>query len=392
MTETTAAHPDIAAVRAEFPLLERLAYFQTGTYGLMAQSVLHRVMELIASFESQAWAVREETWGAARQAKEMLAARIGAQPAEVALTRNATDGVNLVAAGIAWQPGDEIIISDQEHGAMNIPWRWAAQRTGAIVRRYRVEHDPEASLANVAALITPRTRLIGTSWVTSPFGIRLPVREISKLARERGILSLVDGAQAFGAFNVDVREIGCDFFTSNGHKWLGGPKGTGFFWAHPDRLAELLPAHVGAGSTERFDFEKGLTFPLAGKRFEFGTDHFHLQAGLIPALEWFDQLGWDWVEARIARLSTCLKEEVARVPGVTVRTPLAWERSSGLTNFEAEGADARALWEYLRDRWRVLVVPLGQHRLRVSTAYFNTEDEIDRLVSGVRAFLAGAAG
>jgi len=270
---------------------------------------------------------------------------------------------------------------------MSYPWRWVAQRTGAVLRRYHVEPEPAASLANVAALVTPRTRLIGTSWVTSPYGIRLPVREICALARERGILSLVDGAQAFGVFRVDVREVGCDFFTSNGHKWLGGPKGTGFFWARPERLVELQPAHVGAGSVERFAFEDGLSFPASGRRFEFGTDSHALHAGLSPALDWFDRLGWDWIEARTAHLSTYLKEELARVPGVTLRTPLAWEASSGLVSFEAEGADERALLGYLRDEWRVFPRTLARHQLRVSTAYFNSEEEVDRLVSGVKTFL-----
>ena len=387
MRHPTTTDPDLALVRAEFPQLERLAYFQTGTFGMMAECVLQRLLELMALFERRSWEVHGELLAAVEAARRRLAARIGARPEELALTRNATDGANLVAAGIAWQPGDELIISDQEHPAMNFPWRWAAQRTGAVLHRFRVEHDPAATLEHVAALVTPRTRLIGTSWVTSPYGIRLPVREICALARQRGILSLVDGAQAFGVMPVDVRAIGCDFFTSNGHKWLGGPKGTGYFWAQAGRLAELRPAHVGAGSADRFSIEEGLSFPATGKRFEFGTDSHALHAGLTPALEWFDRLGWEWIEARTAHLSTYLKQELSGVAGVALKTPLAWEHSSGLVSFEASGVDERALWEYLRDEWRVLPRTLAPHQLRVSTAYFNTEEEIDRLVSGVRAFL-----
>ncbi len=381
--------PGIGAVRAEFPMLERLAYFQTGTFGLMAETVLREVLDLIAFFEQRSWEVHGEVMGRVEEARKKLATRIGAEPGEVALTRNATDGVNLVAAGLPWGEGDEIVISDQEHPAMSFPWRWVAQRTGAVLRRYHVEPDPEASLASLTALLTPRTRLIGTSWVTSPYGIRLPVREICHLARERGILSLVDGAQAFGVFPVDVREVGCDFFTSNGHKWLGGPKGTGFFWARADRLIELQPAHVGAGSCEHFSIDEGLTLHPTARRFEFGTDSHAVHAGLGPALDWFDHLGWDWISSRTASLSTYLKEELARVPGVTLKTPPSFERSSGLVSFQAEGVNERALWEYLRDEWRVYPRTLAPQQLRVSTAYFNTEEEVDRLVAGVRKYLAG---
>lgn len=379
--------PKLAAVRREYRHVADVAYFNTGTFGSMAERVLERVCERIAHFERHGLTVYEELLAQVEAVRRRLAARIGAAPEEIALTRNATDGVNLVAAGLDWQPGDEVLISDQEHPAMAFPWTWAAQTRGLVVRRFTVEHDPAATLRNVRALIGPRTRLIGASWVTSPFGIRLPAREICRLARERGILSLIDGAQAFAVFPVDVRSLGCDCFTSNGHKWLCGPKGTGFFWARADLMARLRPAHVGAGSEARYDPEAGLVLRPDGRRFEFATTTHTLWAGLGPALDWFDELGWDWVEARTARLSGYLKDGLAQLGGVELKTPRPFERSSGLVTFALPGRDANALVAHLVTQWRVR--PRSLHlpgHVRVSTAYFNTDEEIERLLAGVRSF------
>ena len=387
MIRIPSAPPDIDTVRTEFSHVGDVAYFNTGTFGTMADSVLQRVLDRIAYFEQKSYSVYHEILADVETVRQRLAARIGAEPTELTLTRNATDGVNLVAAGIRWQPGDEVIISDQEHPAMNYPWLWASQTQGVVVRRFRVSHDPAETLANAIALFSPKTRLIGASWITSPFGVRLPAQAICTAASERGILSLIDGAQAFAVIPVNVAELGCDFFTSNGHKWLGGPKGTGFFWARSDRLRELTPAHVGAGCAERFDVETGLQLWPDSRRFEFGTTAHTLWAGLGPALDWFDQLGWDWVESRTASLAEYLKRALTEIPGVHIKTPLAWERSSGLTTFALEKADAKDLEHYLAERWSVAPRSLGlPGHIRVSTAYFNTHAEIDRLIAGVRAY------
>jgi selenocysteine lyase/cysteine desulfurase len=377
-------------VRREYPHIQDLAYFNTGTYGSMAECVLREFLARTAHFERGGFPVYDAVLAEVETVRRRLADRVRGAPTEVALTRNATDGVNLVASGLDWQPGDEVVISDQEHPAMDYPWGWLAQTRGVVLKRFAVDADPERTLANVEAQLSPRTRLVGTSWVTSGFGIRLPARSICALARAHGAYSLIDGAQVFGAIEVSVAELGCDFLTSNGHKWLCGPKGTGFLWVRADLMERLRPVHVGAGSFAQVD-------PLVpqpdGRRFEFASTTHTLWAGLGPALDWFDALGWDWVAERTALLAARLKDGLARVPGVEVKTPRPPERASGLTTFAVPGHDGARLVAYLRDAWRVLPRPLARPgHVRVSTAYFNTEAEVDRLVAGVRAFLARAAG
>ena len=379
---------DVARVRDAYPILREMAYFNTGTYGIMAEPVLAGYLQNIARFERRGMAESGSLHRQIEAARERLAARINAQPEEIALTGNATDGVTYVAEGLSWSPGDEVIISDQEHPAMSYPWQYAAQRHGIVLRRFAVDWDPRKSLEAIRALITPRTRLIGTSHVTSPYGVRLPVKEICALAHAHGALALVDGAQSFAVLPIDVREMGCDFFTGNGHKWLGGPKGTGFLYARRELMERLQPAYVGAGSEQSFSFETGLVLKPNGRRFEFGTRGFAVPASIGLALEWFDQLGWEAISARIQHLATYLKERLAALPGVELCTPPEWERSSGLVSFRVAGRNEQELQRQLEaDHLYPRTLGPGSEKIRVSCALFNDESELDRLVECVRRFV-----
>lgn len=378
---------DVDLVREAYPIGNDLAYFNTGTYGIMAEPVLERYLASVARFERRGMAGDDGLREDIERARQRIAARIKAAPAEIALTGNATDGIAYVAAGLDLSPGDEVIISDQEHPAMRYPWAHIAQRRGVVLRRYTVAHDPERSLESVRSLLTAKTRLIGTSHVTSPNGIRLPVRRICSLAHEHGVAALVDGAQSFAVMPIDVEAIGCDYFTGNGHKWLGGPKGTGFLYARQDLMELLQPAYVGAGSLREPVGDRVVLEP-SGRRFEFGTRAFATPAGLNLALDWLDRLGWDHVSGRIERLSGHLKRLLADTPGVRLCTPIEWERSSGLVTFQVPGRDETDLQGRLEARGLFpRTLGSGSERIRVSCALFNTEDEIDRLVDCVRRFV-----
>lgn len=379
---------DLAQIRRAYPVLDELEYFNTGTYGLMAEPVLERYLARLARFEGRGMAGVDNVRHEIERARRRLAGHLGAHPDEVALTGNATDGIALVAAGLRWDEGDEVIISDQEHPAMAVPFAYAARRWGLRVRPYRVSWDPEESLRSIRSLISPRTRLVATSHVTSPYGVRLPVREIAALAHEQGLPALVDAAQSFAVMPVDVREIGCDFLSGNGHKWLGGPKGTGFLYARRDWMERLEPALVGDGSMVR-----GSTTPQPdGHRFEFGTRAFATPAGLNEALDWLEGWGWDQVGARIEALSGRLKDGLAAVSGVELRTPRPWDRSSGLITVAVPGHGEEALQADLvaNGLFPRTVGPRGSHRIRVSTAFFNSEAQVDRLAARIRDFAARA--
>jgi selenocysteine lyase/cysteine desulfurase len=380
---------DVAGIRAQLPGLSDVVYLNTGTAGIAARPVVERLIEEITLFEERGEVVYQTMQDRMETARARLAAFVGAGADEVAFTRNATDGVNLVAWGLPWQAGDEVILSDEEHPAMILPWHHLRSSGGPRVRTFRIEPDPEATLENVRALITPRTRLIASSHVSCVSGTRVPARELCALASDRGALSLLDGAQAVGQFPVDVAALGCDFYVGNGHKWLHGPKGTGFLYVRHNRLDELAATHVGAGAFERPLDLDDLRPVRSARRYEYATRSYGTYAALSAALDWLDGLGWDRLERRLARLSRYLKEQVRDVPGLTLVSPQAWERSSALVSFSLNGVDSSHiqtfLWEQARVRSRIFP---DRPIVRISTAYFNTEAELDVLVGLLRRLTA----
>lgn len=372
-------------VRQAFPILKEVTYFNTGTYGLMPEPALVEFQTVQAEFERAGVASKGDCFIKTEETRKRLAALIGADGEEITLTRNATDGINLVLAGLDWQPGDEVITTDEEHEAIAHPLLYLQRTKGLRVKWLKTSPQAEIMLERLEEAFNDRTRLIILSYVTCETGTRLPAQEISRWATEHNILCLFDGAQASGAFPVDVRALGLDFYTSNGHKWLCGPKGTGFFYSRKERLAALSPAHVGAGSLERADIASGLAEPfLTGQRFEFGTRAWGLSAGLGASLDWFEGLGWENVYGHIATLSDYFKERILERRYLKLITPRAFETSSGLTSFVVEGNEAGKISTVLREQWRIYVRVVPHYNaIRISTAHFNNREDVDRLMEAL---------
>ena len=191
----------------------------------MPESALAEYQSILAEFEHRGGA-SDGTFGRkTEEARERIAGLIGAQKEEIAFTRNATDGINLVLAGIDWKPGDEVITTVQEHEAMIYPLLYLHQSKGIVIKLLEVSPQADVMLERLEGAISPRTKLIAMSLVSCETGTRLPAQAISRWAAERGVLTLFDGAQVSGVFSLDVRAMGFDFYASNGHKWLKRSQG-----------------------------------------------------------------------------------------------------------------------------------------------------------------------
>ncbi len=382
---TTAALLHEAWIREAFPVLNDVVYLNVGTYGIMPQPALEAFQSMQAEFERRGVA-SDGTFGRkAEETRKRIAALIGAQAEEIAFTRNATDGINLVLAGIDWQPGDEVITTDQEHEAMMHPLLYLHNTRGLGIKLLEVSPDPQVMIERLERAASDRTRLVAMSLVTCETGTRLPAREISAWAAEKNLLTLFDGAQVSGALPLNVVEMSCDFYASNGHKWLSGPKGTGFFYARLDRLPVLSPAHVGAGSLKRADIPAMAAEPfLTGQRFEFGTRAWSLYAGLGASLDWFERIGWQNVYGHIAALSDYLKDCILARPSLRLLSPRSFAQSSGLVSFIVEGQPAQPVSSRLREQSKIYtrVIP-HYNALRISTAHFNNTEDIDRLMEAL---------
>ena len=373
--------------REGFPVLKEVYYLNVGTYGLMPEPALAEFLAIQAEFERRGVASNGAFGRKAEETRKRIAAMIGATADEIAFTRNATDGINLVLAGIDWKPGDEVITTVQEHEAMIHPLLYLHNSKGIVVKRIEVSPESSVMLARLEEALTAKTRLVAMSLVSCETGVRLPAREISQWAAEHGLLSLFDGAQASGAYPVDMSSLGCDFYASNGHKWLSGPKGTGFFYGRMEKLVQLSPAHVGAGSLKNVVIADNVAESfLTGQRFEYGTRAWALQAGLGASLDWFESLGWDKVYAHIAALSGYLKACIQERPYLRLISPLPFEQSSGLVSFIVEGKVAGEVSTVLREKWKVYVRVIPHYNaIRIATAHFNNPQDIDHLMEALQS-------
>lgn len=380
---------DVVRIREQLPALQEVVYLNTGTAGIAARPVLDRLLEELTLFEQHGEVVYQTMQERMEVARGRVAAHLGATADELAFTRNATDGINLVVWGLPWTADDEVILSNEEHPAMNLPWYHLRRAGGPRVKLFRVEADPEATRRNVKALITPCTRMIASSHVSCQSGIRVPARELCALAAEHGAWSLLDGAQAIGQFPVDLPNLGCDFYVGNGHKWLHGPKGTGVLYVKRSHLDTLRPTHIGAGAVERPIDLHDMRLVSSARRYEYGTRSYGTYAALTAALDWLDGLGWERLERRMEHLSASLKDRLRTIPEVTLVSPEPWELSSALVTISVQGIEPAEIQTYLWETGKIRSRIFPERPiLRISTAYFNTEEELDLLGTLLRKMIA----
>lgn len=396
---------ELAALRAALPALRDVTYLNVGTEGIMAEPVLRDHLRAVAWHETHGHYGQSEALALMEGSRARLARLLAVSPDELALTTNATDGVNLVAFGRAWHPGDEVLLSDQEHPAITFPF-FSLQHAGRLrVHVFRISPDPDTTVANFRQALTDRTRLAAFSHVSCETGIRLPARDLCALAAERGVLTLLDGAQSVGQFLVSPRELGPDFMTGNGHKWLCGPKGTGFLYVAARRLRDLLPPYVGAGSLtsaalaarQYDDLETvRLEFEPSARRFEYGTRNLGRFAALRSAIDYLEGLGWATIWHHQREMATELGRRLAALPGATIHTPGDPDRSCGLVTASFADADGKAmdgaaLADWLWDRGIVQRRVGKPNGIRLSCAYFTNPEDIDRLIAAVTSYLAAGA-
>jgi selenocysteine lyase/cysteine desulfurase len=376
-------------IRKAFPVLSEVTYLNVGTYGLMPEPAYTEFREMQAEFELKGVASGGVVHKKTEETRLRIAKLISAESDEIAFTRNATDGINLTLAGINWQPGDEVITTSEEHEAMIHPLLYLQNHKGIRVHLVDVDADPQMILHRMEKVYNDKTRLVAMSLVTCETGTRLPGKEISSWASNHNVLSLLDGAQASGAFPVNVREIGCDFYASNGHKWLSGPKGTGFFYGKKDKLNGLYLALVGAGSLEKVEIASGTANPWPNaNRFEYGTRAWALTAGLCSSLDWFEKIGWDSVYTHIADLAGYLKDQIISDRDLELITPVEPEHSSGLTSFIIKDAIAGEISTKIREKFKIYVRVIPHYNaIRISTAHFNSAEDIDRLITSIHEIM-----
>lgn len=374
-----------------------MTYLNTGWAGPTPTPVVEAVKARL-EYESQngptSTEVRDSGREIARLSREAVAALLNAATEEVLLTQNTTEGLGIVANGLSWSEGDEIITFGLEHAAALFASYRIQQRWGARVKRLDIEtdHSAEGILEEVEQAVTDRTRAVIVSHIQYSCGLRMPVKEIVELVRPRGVLTLVDGAQTAGHVAVDVRGLDCDAYSIPGQKWLLGPDGTGALYVRQSLIPEIEPKRIDFANIERpmphlMDVKAGDIDVLQGS-----TASTPLRAGFLEAVRFVRAVGIERIEARNLALSASLKRRLAEIGGVRVTSHMDGPQSSGLVTFTIDGADPKDVVSAMWRNDRILVRDVSfPNCIRASVDFFNTEDEVARLAVVVRAAAEAAA-
>jgi selenocysteine lyase/cysteine desulfurase len=381
-------------IRAEYSALNDISYLNTGTIGLMSETVLRNHLDRIAQYERLGHFGEADARYGYEDARREFARLINASPEEVALTRNASDGANLAVNSMTLPDNAVLLTTNEEHPAVLLPLTIAARSAGGHVRLLDLGGSNEEILTALESMVTSENvSLAAISHVSCETGRRLPIAEMCRICAENGVLTLVDGAQSVGQFDVDIADIGCDFMTGNGHKWLCGPKGTGFLYVRQDRIADLTPAFVGDGSVEpsfnRYSFDPNDSSPdwrfrTDAQRFEFGTRNWHLFGGVVDAIQELRHIGWSGIQKHVDELTSELKTELASRSGVTIHTPSDWIDSCGLVTFSVDGWQgtelSQRLWHDHGIIQRRVQIPNG---VRISCAHYTSREDLDRFLGAL---------
>ncbi len=314
------------------------------------------------------------------RAREWAGRLVNAAPDDLALTQSTTHGMNLGAFALDWEAGDEVVSSRSEHPGCLVPLHALEKRYG--VRLKLVE--PPITTEKIERAMTPRTRLVAISHVDWTTGEVLPLEEISQLARDRGALTLVDGAQSVGSVPVDVPTTGVDMYAFTGHKWVLGPEGMGAFYVRPGLKAESTSlGFASLSDPTAFEAEGGYEeyFHEGARRFEASTMSPALAAGFAAAVDAVYERGSEGF-AEIRHRADLLIGLLKDMPRITLRSPRP--AHSGLVSFEISGVAPReAAEKLLAQEFVVRFIPEPYPYVRASTHLFNTEEELEALAEAV---------
>ncbi len=379
-------------VRADYMIDDDEVYLNTGSVGVQPRPVFEKMIAIQRDVERSPIRNRAKYSDAVDESRVRLSNFMNARPEDVAFTCNITVSINMVVNGLDWRPGDEILASNHEYGAIDHCLHQAERRHGVAVRRAGIPADadsPDAILDAFESGFTTRTRLVLCSHIFTRTGLITPVGALARLAHRRGAMIAVDGAHAPGMIPLDLDALDCDFYGGNCHKWLCAPKGTGFLYAAPhaqERLNHIVvswgysregPKRYGDGSLRINDR------PLMWGIENWGTRD---QSGFIAvgdAVEFQERVGKHRILRRGRGLAAYLRKGMEATGWARLLTPCRADMSGSISAFQVTGFEHLDLY----DRYRITVPTQrvnGAHWIRVSTHICNGFDHVDRLLEALR--------
>ena len=359
--------------KSEYLFAAGLTYLNTGTLGPSRRDTIAESMRVWEELESLPVKFYGK-FGAeslAEKTRTIAARFLGCDLSEMLITNSTTNGMNAVAQGLRLKSGDRILTTDQEHGGGLLGWNYFAKYYGAVIDKVIIppgENSAESILKRIKENIREKTKLISVSHVFSSTGLRMPIAEISSLARSKGILSIVDGAQAAGAIKVNLKELGCDAYATSGHKWLMGPKGTGLLYLSKDVQNVIRP----------MQFEESYNTYNDGN----GVVNLACILGLGKAIEYLESVGVSKVEEHNLSLRNRLYDRLKNLSNLKIVSPASGPLASPmLAGILPDTIERTSFVKMLLDKYRLSIRPthkeFGFNGIRFSLHIFNTEKEVD---------------
>ena len=373
-------------VKAQFPIRPGLTMMNSANLCPTHYPVLESLFGLTRDLDGDvSFQNRAKFAGTKNEARSRLAGYVDAEPEEIAITRNTTEANNIVINGLDLAAGDEVLVWGENHESNLMAWEVRARRSGFSVKRVETPAEPLSSEVlrdRFLGMLTPRTRVLAVSHVSNISGIGLPMKSLCEVCRDRNILTLVDGAQTLGALDLDLHDMGCDYFTGSLHKWPMGPKETGLLYVRRGSADHVWPSVVGVGY-DSAENKGALKLETLGQRDD------PAMAAIVPAMDFLESIGKERVEARLRAIVARLRRGIEAIPGVSILTPPDPAINAGILIFSLPGVTGGDAFEALYRDHDIGSAQAGLvDGVRLSPHVYNTLADADRVVDALKAIAA----
>ena len=378
---------NIEKVRAEIPALKNSIYMNTGGTGPLPKTVLGEVndtFQKIGEGGPDVKAIRDPIKSKLEDTRDIIAHLLNASSDEITFTRSISEGLSIVAYGLDWEADDEVIVTGEEHPSSILIWLSLAKRYGIKVRKLQLQKSKEAYLRSLENLINDKTKLISLSHVTTDTGTRLPAKEICQFAHSRNVIVGFDGAQSIGQFEVNLKDMGCDFYAGTGHKWVLGGWGVGMLYIKKELFETVKVSWTGNPAASWDKNTDEIQFQNSARRYEFGGRHVPLYNAMGKGIEFVTSLGISVIESRVTDLKQQLINNIIEIPSVKIKSPISNDISTGMVTFSIDGISGSDLNKALWNRFEIMGrEALNDTSMRICIAFFNSESEISEITSAI---------
>lgn len=378
-------------IAGQFKVLKEHIYMNNGTMGITPVPVLNA---LHTAFDKLATTGRYPT--DYDTLKKSLASLLNIDYTTLAITKNVTEGINIACWGNSLKEGDEVLMTTHEHVGGCTAWLYRARTEGVKIATFDLGNTAEETLDNLKAKLTAKTRIIAVPHIPCTIGQVLPVKEICTLARQRGIISIIDGAHPLGMLKVDIQDMGCDYYAGCLHKWLLAPIGMGFIYIRPDRLDQTRIYNIGAYGVDHFDMSAVPptmdNLVPTSQRYSTGSFSGPLYDASNTSIDWYKSIGVEKIEDRVKSLGLYTQEALRKFRNeIEVITPREDISRGAITAFGFKKHSAQKFISFLAEQkspFTLRHVHEGRRDLvRISTHYYNQPAHIDRLMDYVVRFI-----